>query len=343
MQPALELLGRLEADGHSLEIELVDIGEIGPEEYAAMAAGLGSPLALIGKNFGPDSVRAFQVLQRTLAMEGKTVSCLYSGELGGFNTFVPMLVAILSDEDPSKRIRLLDVDGNGRAVPELNTSLNSARGFPPFPIGMGTLLGDEIILYPANDESAERMARALCQTSGMQIGFSTWCMSREELKRNAVCGALTACERVGRLIEEACVQHVSPCQRLCEALDCRLIAAGRVETVGTEVVNGFDVGRSEIVNQSGAPITLAFQNENLFAQNACGEILMTAPDLICVVSVEAANYRPLTNADMAQGMQVEVIAVPAHPLWWAEDRKAYQCWGPALKRAGFDGEMKRMK
>jgi hypothetical protein len=128
VQPAADMLDRLEREhGYSLEIELRDTDEMGAGEYAAMAAGLGSPLALIGKEFGPDSVRAFRVFQKALAMEGKTVSCLYSGELGGFNTFVPMLVSILSDRDPSRRIPLLDVDGNGRAVPELNTSLNSAR------------------------------------------------------------------------------------------------------------------------------------------------------------------------------------------------------------------------
>ncbi|MEL7601582.1 MAG: DUF917 domain-containing protein [Bacillota bacterium] len=344
VQPAVDMLDRLETErGYSLEINLLDIDEIGPEEYAAMAAGLGSPLALIGKEFGPDSVRAFRVFQKALAMEGKTVSFLYSGELGGFNTFVHMLVSILSDRDPSKRIPLLDVDGNGRAVPELNTSLNSVRGFPPRPIGMGTLSGDEIILYPTDDASAERMARALCQTSGMQIGFSTWGMRREELRLNAVCGALTACERAGALLEEACVQQVPPSERLRESMDCRTIISGVVETVGIEMVDGFDVGQSRIRGDNGEAVTLAFQNENLFAMDAAGRVLVNAPDLICVVGMEADCYRPLTNADIAEGMRVEVIAVPAHPLWWAEDKKAYRCWEPALKRAGFTGEMKRMK
>jgi hypothetical protein len=344
VKPAADLLERLERErGYSLEITLMDIGDMGSDEYAAMAAGLGSPLALIGKDFGPDSVRAFMVFQRALAMEGKTVSCLYSGELGGFNTFMPMLVSILSDRDPSKRIPLLDVDGNGRAVPELNTSLNSVRGFPPCPIGMGTMAGDEIILYPTDDKSAERMARALCQTSGMQIGFSTWGMRREELRQNAVCGALTICERAGALLEEAYAMQVLPSERLRESMDCRTVISGVVETVCIEMIDGFDVGQSRIRNESGEAVTLRFQNENLFAMDTAGCILVNAPDLICVVSMEADCYRPLTNADIAEGMQVEIMAVPAHPLWWAQDKQAYRCWEPALKRAGFSGELKRMR
>ena len=343
MQPAVDILNRLEREhGYFLEIPLLDIDEIGPNEYAAMAAGLGSPLALIGKEFGPDSVRAFHVFRKALAMENKTVSCLYSGELGGFNTFIPMLVCILSDRDPSRRIPLLDVDGNGRAVPELNTSLNSVRGFAPCPIGMGTMEGDEIILYPTDDASAERMARALCQTSGMQIGFSTWGMRREELRQNAVCGALTACEQVGEVIEEACVQQVPPSKLLNKVLSCRLITSGIVESVHIEMINGFDIGQSRVRDENGTSITLAFQNENLFAMDALGHLLVNAPDLICVIEVTPDRYRPLTNADIEEGMQVEVLAVPAHPFWWAEDKKAYRCWEPILKRSGFSSEMKRL-
>lgn len=344
LQPAMDLIEQVEErDGYTLEIELLDIEELNPDEYAAMVAGLGSPLALLGNRFGPDGVLAFKVFQKALAMEGKKVSCLYSGELGGFNTFVPMLVAILSDREPSKRIRLLDVDGNGRAVPELNTSLNSARGFPPYPIGMGTMAGDEIILYPTDSESGERMARALCQTSGMQIGFSTWGMSREELKQNAVCGALSKCECVGRLLAEACAEQMSPYEKLCTALDCRLIATGVVEETSVEMINGFDLGQCLIREQNGNAVTLVFQNENIYVQNHAGEMLVNVPDLICVVCVEDGYYRPLTNADTVRGMEVEVIAVPADPLWWDEDKKAYQCWQPVLERACFHGEMKRLK
>lgn len=55
-----------------------------------------------------------------------------------------MLVAILSDKDPAKRIKMVDVDCNGRACPELNTTLTAYWNHPPKPMGLGSLHGDEV-------------------------------------------------------------------------------------------------------------------------------------------------------------------------------------------------------
>ena len=122
----LGMLENLKKSGEIIELDMLDVDEIGDNEYAAMAAGLGSPVAMLDPEmppFGPDAVYAFRAFQKAFLAEGKECKYLYSGEMGGFNTFVPMLVAILSDKDPAKRIKFLDVDSNGRAVPELNTTL----------------------------------------------------------------------------------------------------------------------------------------------------------------------------------------------------------------------------
>jgi len=133
----IDMLEKLDKDGEDIQLELLSIEEIEKDDYAAMVAGLGSPVRFLeGTPFGPDAVYAFKAFQKAFAAEGKHVKYIYSGEMGGLNTFVPMMVAILSDKDPKKRIKFIDADGNGRAVPELNTSLNSVRGYPPYPIGI---------------------------------------------------------------------------------------------------------------------------------------------------------------------------------------------------------------
>ena len=83
--------------------------------------------------FGPDAVHAFKAFQKAFIAEGKEVKYLQSGEMGGFNTFTPMLVAILSDKDPAKRIKMVDVDCNGRACPEMNTTLTATGIILPSP------------------------------------------------------------------------------------------------------------------------------------------------------------------------------------------------------------------
>ena len=107
----LDMLEKLEKQGETIELELLSLDELEKDDYAAMVAGLGSPVAMLEGEFGPDAVNAFKAFQRGFAAEGKTVKYLYPGEMGGFNTFVPMMVAILSDKDPAKRIGFVDTDG----------------------------------------------------------------------------------------------------------------------------------------------------------------------------------------------------------------------------------------
>lgn len=108
LKQGLGMLDGLKKDGNAIEVDLLDLDEIGDNEYAAVVCGLGSPVAMLDPSkpaFGPDAVHAFKAFQKAFIAEGKEVKYLQSGEMGGFNTFTPMLVAILSDKDPAKRIK----------------------------------------------------------------------------------------------------------------------------------------------------------------------------------------------------------------------------------------------
>ncbi|MCL1895004.1 MAG: DUF917 domain-containing protein [Clostridiales bacterium] len=344
----VKMLNQLEEAGEDIQLELLDVGEIADKDlYGAMVAGLGSPVKIIEGAFGPDAVAAFKAFQKAFAAEGKEVKYLYSGEFGGFNTFVPMMVAILSDKDPARRVRFLDVDGNGRAVPELNTSLNSARGFPPYPIGLGTALEDMIIAYPTTDKSAETIARQLCMAYGMKIGFSTWGMSVKELEGNAVVGAVSLCLETGKAIRMAKEAGRSPFEAICEqmpALEMKRAIRGKITDIRTETKDGFDVGSTMVKDDATQEtFTIDFQNENLLIRDAAGKVYITVPELISIVTTEKNTVgeicAPLTNADTEVGMEVEIVVSPAHPYWWAEDKKANECWASVLERVDYSGAM----
>ena len=171
LKQGLDMIQGLKDDGEQIELDLLDVSEMRDDAYAVMVAGLGSPVAMLDPDmprFGPDAVFAYRAFQKAFAAEGKKLEYLYSGEMGGFNTFTPMLVAILSDKDPAKRIKFVDADGNGRAVPELNTTINAFYDHPPKPMGMGSLYGDEIIVYPTTDHSGEQIARQMCMLYKMR-------------------------------------------------------------------------------------------------------------------------------------------------------------------------------
>ena len=344
----IDMLNQMDGGETDIQLEMLDIAEVDDENlYGTMVAGLGSPKKILESPFGPDAVAAFKAFQKAFAAEGKEVKYLYSGEFGGFNTFVPMMVAIKSDDDPTKRIKLLDVDGNGRAVPELNTSLNSARGFPTYPIGLGNYLEDMIIAYPTSDKSAETIARQLCMAYGMKIGFSTWGMSISELKENAVVGAISLCQGVGKAIQTAQQAGKSPFDSIKEQMpdfEMKRVIRGKITDIKTETKEGFDVGSTTIVDEgAGEMFTIDFQNENLLIRDSAKQVYITVPELICMVTTEnntvGERCLPLTNADTEVGMEVEIVITPAHPYWWKEDKKAYECWVPVLGRVEYDKAM----
>ena len=78
LSQGMSMLDGLKEDGYKIEIDLLDLDEIGDDEYAAMVAGLGSPVAMMepGKpRFGPDAIHAYRAFQKAFVSEGK--NCKY--------------------------------------------------------------------------------------------------------------------------------------------------------------------------------------------------------------------------------------------------------------------------
>ena len=328
----------------SYSIDLYSMDEIPEKErdatYGAMVACLGSPQKIKENGtFGPDGVACFDAFKKAMLLHGKEIKYLYSGEMGGFNTFTPMLVAILSDKDPAKRIKFVDADGNGRAVPELNTTINAFYDHPPKPMGMGSLYGDEIIVYPTTDHSGEQIARQMCMLYKMRIGFATWGMNKEEITNILDVGCVTKAQKIGKAILTAKETGSDVMDELKKAFEVREFCRGTIEKLDLRAEGGFDFGTTVIKGDDGHTYYIDFKNENLILRDEKGDTIMTAPEGIGMIDLN--NCFPLTNADTKEGMRVLVTMTPAHPNWWDEDHKAYTCWLPELKKVGMKGDQVR--
>lgn len=295
----------------SYSIDLYSMDEIPEKErdatYGAMVACLGSPQKIKENGtFGPDGVACFDAFKKAMLLHGKEIKYLYSGEMGGMNTMVPMLVSIIAKQQGGSSIGLLDFDANGRAVPELNTSLNAARGFAPNPVGLGALptVGGksctECIIECETDTESEAICRKLCEIYNSQIGFSTWAMSVKELKDNSVLGCVSTAERIGENIK---MIQKKPELDLTGVLNdagyaCRRLIRGKIKDKIIEVVHGFDLGRTVICDdETGEDYTICFQNENLYVYKGTEpteeNVLITAPELISVFCRLDKNGAPI--------------------------------------------------
>lgn len=342
LQYGLDMVEHYEKEKKDIDIELLDIDEINDDEYAAMVAGLGSPVAMLDENlpmFGPEAVNAFRAYQKALKLENKEVKYLYSGEMGGYNTFVPMLVSILSGDEASDRIKLVDVDGNGRAVPSLDCTLTDLRGLEPYPLGLGNWTGDEIIALPTDNKAGEVIARQLCMAYDMRIGFATWGLNKEDMKTKGAEGYLTYAQKIGKALFSAFENKTDLLEELKKVMEVREFCRGKIEKVDLKQVGGFDCGVTVVKDENGKEYYVEFKNENLVLRDESGKSYITAPDIISMVDL--STMIPLTNADTKEGMDVLVLMAPVEEKWWREDCKAYLGWMEELRNIGFEGDQIR--
>ena len=286
-----------------------------------------------------EAVHAFKAFQKAFIAEGKEVKYLISGEMGGFNTFTPMLVALLSDKDPEKRIKFVDVDCNGRACPELNTTLTAYWNHPPKPMGLGSLYGDEIAVYPISDQSGEQIARQMCMLYGMRIGFATWGMNKAEMAEALDIGCVTKAQKIGKAILTAKANGTDLMDELKKVMEVREFCRGTIEKLDIKAEGGFDFGTTVVKDDKGSKYYIDFKNENLILRDEAGNTVLTAPDGIGMVDMD--TLMPLTNADTKVGMKVLVTMTPAHPNWWDAERKPNECWLPELRKVGMKGDQVR--
>lgn len=228
---------------------------------------------------------------------------------------------------------------NGRAVPELNTTLNSFYGFPPKPMGLGSYEGNQIAVYPINDHAGEQIARQMCMLYDMRIGFSTWGMNKAEMSKALAIGCVTEAQNIGKAFLAAKEKHTDLMDELKKVMTVREFCRGTIEKLDLKQEGGFDFGTTVVKGDDGHKYFIDFKNENLILRDEKGKTIMTAPEGIGLVDLDTLT--PLTNADTKEGMKLLVTMTPAHPNWWDEDHKAYTCWLPELERVGMKGKQVR--
>ena len=115
-------------------------------------------------------------------------------------------------------------------------------------------------------------------------------------------------------------------------VECRFLAKGKVVKCENVQQKGFDYGKVYVSAEDGEWI-IYFQNENLLITHD-GAPVMTVPDITCYYN--AATGEPLTNADIAEGMEIVLGAIKAPDAWW-KNPNMFDIWKPFLTNVGYEG------
>lgn len=312
-----------------LMVQVMDVSEMDGSGYAACTAAMGAPTKFKEVRIAPYINGSFDHLRKMAEEKRKDLMYSISVEIGGFNTLVPLLVAM------EKGIPFIDADGTGRAVPALDTLLLHINGLATSPLAMSDSKGNRVSIELENAMDAhmgEAVGRNLCVAFGQMAGLSGWMVKKTDIENNLPLNSVSISRKIGHVLRSISGSTEGIFQRLAKeaGLECVELDRGQVVNAGNEQASGFDKGFVEIKGSKGIWKT-HFLNENLIVERD-GQPVMTAPDITCYINADTGA--PLSNADIV-GKSGEILtehvilgAVKVNDRWWRNDISYLQkIWG----------------
>ncbi|MEG0780904.1 MAG: DUF917 family protein, partial [Oscillospiraceae bacterium] len=179
-----------------LMVQVMDVTEMDPSGYAACTAAMGAPTKFKEVRIAPYINGSFEHLCKMAEAKQKEIKYSISVEIGGFNTLVPLLVAM------EKGIPFIDADGTGRAVPALDTLLLHINGLATSPLAMSDNKGNRVSIELENARDAhmgEAVGRNLCVAFDQMGGLSGWMVKQNEIQNNLPLNSVSLCRKVGHV------------------------------------------------------------------------------------------------------------------------------------------------
>jgi hypothetical protein len=264
-------------------------------------------------------LRALRGVEETMNVR---VSALISAEVGGSNSIEPILTAIYAG------LPVVDVDGMGRAFPEVQMSTFFIYGLDPSPGAISDDKGNVVVFRKVVDMFwLERFARHIAVDMGAGAGFATAPMKGAYVKKVAVPGTLSQALDIGRTILDARAKRHNVVERLLVKTGATLFFTGKIADVRRELRGGFAMGEARLTgvgDHVGSQARVSIQNENLVLYIDDKPVLMV-PDLI--MNLELETGEPITTEMLRYGQQLAVVGIPAHDLM--KTPQALRIVGPA--------------
>lgn len=288
-------------------VELVTPDELADDSLVVPVAMMGAPTVIVEKLPSGDEIgRALRALSSYL---GREVGCIAPIEAGGLNSMLPLALAA------RLRLPVIDVDGMGRAFPELQMVTFHLGGISATPMVLSDEKGNEALLQTADNVWTERLARTLTVQMGGAAMMAIYPMTARQAATYGVKGAVSLAERLGLVVREARGLRQHPIDALTAAGDGKQLFVGKIVDVLRSTSGGFVRGTVTLDGLGlcqGHRMVMSFQNENL-AVSLDGEVIACVPDLL--VALDTENGLPITTEALRYGLRVTVVGFPCATPW----------------------------
>lgn len=305
--PYLGMLGTIQSIKRHGPLSLYSVDELPEDTLAVSPFAIGSPVPYIERLTMTDELlAAFKAMSRYL---GREIGAIFSSEIGGANSVVPLAVG------RELGLPVLDLDGMGRAYPEVELCTFTLYGHSAAPLAVADEHGNVAVLDTISNRWAERLARPVAVEMGAIAGAVGFPITVGNLKNSAVLNTVTYAESIGRAIREAQELHQDPIQAVLTATKGFPLFSGRIIDVQRRIEKGWALGEVVITgvdDDAGSTMVVQFQNEHLVAIRD-GDVLAMVPDLIAILDSERGS--PITTEELRYGFRVAVIAMPSDAKW----------------------------
>jgi DUF917 family protein len=296
-----------------LQVELIDVEQLGDDDFVAPFAMMGAPTVIVEKiPNGDEMVAALRALEKFRGEETRAVLC---AEIGGLNALLPLVLGARCG------LPVVDGDGMGRAFPQLQMTTYHIFGVNAGPMVMADEYSNTVIVQSDRSIEVERLGRSMVVAMGGSTNICLYPMRGRDAKRSMVRSTLSLALGLGRTVREARGKSSDPFAALLGYLrsteyyqHCHVIFEGKTVDLLRETSAGWAMGKV-VVEGTGACVgrrlSVQFQNEHLVARD--GErVLAIVPDLIAIL--DAATAEPITTEALKYGQRVKVVALSAAPI-----------------------------
>ena len=230
-------------------------------------------------------------------------------ETGPENSLAPFIIAA------HKNIPVLDADGAGRAVPQLNLCTFSALDNPVV-ASVANDRGNWILISCNKAEELDDLLRPVTANPvyGSSGSMALWNHRIQDLLNVAVPGSISRAIMTGSLLEGLRTNDPGQIQEALPSvntLSARLLAGGIISDIEHTERNAFDFDIIHLQASEGKKWSIYSQNENLLLIDDTNRIIIAqAPESICMLDT---SFHPLTNSELKPGIPVHIIGIAPDP------------------------------
>ncbi len=290
------------------EVTLLDPDEVPDDALVVPIAMMGAPTVLAEKAVNGNEYRT--LYETVKAYYGRDIYAFMPIEAGGVNSMLPIVAAARLG------LPLVDVDGMGRAFPELQMVTFTIGGVNATPMGLVDEKGNSVIFKTITNKWTEELARSVTMSCGGSVTVSLYAMDGATMKKYGVKNIVTRSERLGSALKNLKNSSTGDVEkRFLEVTDGFKLFKGKIVDVLRETRGAFNFGRvvlEGIAEYKGRKADVEFQNENLVAR-VDGRIAATVPDLICLV--DTGTFTPVPTDALKYGKRVMVVGLKCFELW----------------------------